>query len=650
MAETQERDEFFDAPSPSQAGIDALSAVIEDVKARRTADGRSFDDNGGASPRSARSHPLSITIPTGPSHFETAFTAMQYLPMPVIVIGPLKTVVLANDAMGRLLDYDPSTGTRSPGRGPEDYAAISEGLLGQTLSQVGVDMLVSGVPLWMNWERFLDSIGRVATDSESGTPRAEETAAEGGLDNSDGGDGGDVTPTLESLPMLTSANLNRQTVHDVSVDVVLCSQKSRVAKTKAGYRQISATMVVTAWTIEEEKYFTLMFTASSNVVAAEPAKDVNDVKDAAKDAAQHSSRNVHKPTRAYTNSSGSISSSSSSGRRHHGSAGSSVVSSPSTFTPSFPPNGPPSRTALSAAPTILQKATKLRDALLNAMDLPCYAVWRDMSVGIPNKALMRLAVGDDEATTEEEFMRHFICYTDDFSRRLDTEEYPIIILVRTRTRFQNRRIGMYDPKTGQPRIYDTNGEAIYDEHTGEFLGGVVVLKDVTEYLDRIAAQKKLTSQQFEYIAEMIPQLVWTTGYKGLVEWFSQRWYDYTGMTEEESINNGWADAVHPEDVPTTTNHWMHCMATGEPYAQEMRLKRRDGSYRWYLSQALPLRDERNSIVRWFGTCTDINEVVEARELAKQTRAQLLRVIETADVTLWSGEQLRTRQKGILLIC
>lgn len=627
-----ERDEYFDAPSPSQAGIAALSAVIEDVQARRTADGRSFDEARGdsGSPRSGRSPALYLDLPRPPGHSEAAFTAMQYLPMPIVVLGPLKTVVLANDAMGRLLDVDLAHGTAVPTRGVQAYAAISESMHGQTLSQIGVDALAQGDPIFMNWDRFLDSIGQGLTSSGPGTPRGRDMPE-------DDSDAGERTPTGEPLPMLTTANLNRQTVHDVAVDVIISAQHNR-QRSKAGVAQLTANMIITAWTMDEVKYWTLMFTASAQEISPEPPKEpIRDQTNSVKGINQ-STRSVHKPSLAYTNSSGSVSSTSSTGRRHHGhSTPSSVVSSPSIHPPVFPPNGPPPRSALSFTTTTLQKTTRLRDALVNAMDLPCYAVWRDMSVGIPNKALLRLATGEDVATTEEEFMRHFICWTEDFSRQLDVEEYPIIMLVRAQSKLQSRRLGIYDPKTGQPRVFDTTGEAIYDDHTGEFLGGVVVLKDVTEYIDRIAAQKKLTARQFEYIAEMIPQLVWTSSFKGSLDWFSQRWYDYTGMTEDASINDGWVASLHPEDAPLTTKKWMHAMASGEPYTAEMRLERRDGSYRWFLGQALPLRDERNTIVRWFGTYTDINEVVEAREVAKQTREQLRRVIETAEVTLWSGK-------------
>jgi len=629
-----DRDEYFDAPSPSQAGIAALSAVIEDVQARRTADGRSFDEAGGGSPspRSGRSPALYLDLPGRSGHTETAFTAMQYLPMPIVVLGPLKTVVLANDAMGRLLDIDLAHGIALPTRGAEAYAAISESIHGQTLPQIGVDAIANGDPVFINWDRFLDSIGQSQAGSEPGTPRGGDMPLE------NDSDAGERTPTGGPLPMLTTANLNRQTVHDVAVDVVITAQHNRQQRNKANDAQLTANMIITAWTLDEIKYWTLMFTASPQEVPAESPKEPTRDQTNPPRGPYQSTRNVHKPSLAYTNSSGSVSSSSSTGRRHHGnSTPSSVVSSPSTHPPNFPPNGPPPRSALSSSSTTLQKTTKLRDALLNAMDLPCYAVWRDMSVGIPNKSLLRLATGEDEATTEEDFMRHFVCWTEDFSRRLDVEEYPIIMLVRTQSKLQSRRLGMYDPKTGQPRVFDTTGEAIYDEHTGEFLGGVVVLKDVTEYIDRIAAQKKLTAQQFEYIAEMIPQLVWTSSFKGSLDWFSQRWYDYTGTTEDASISDGWIASLHPEDAPLTNKKWMHAVASGEPYTAEMRLKRRDDSYRWFLGQALPLRDERNNIVRWFGTYTDINEVVEAREVAKQTREQLRRVIETAEVTLWSGK-------------
>ncbi len=119
------------------------------------------------------------------------------------------------------------------------------------------------------------------------------------------------------------------------------------------------------------------------------------------------------------------------------------------------------------------------------------------------------------------------------------------------------------------------------------------------------------------------------------DYFSQRWYDYTGLTPEESLGEGWRLPFHPEDVPSSSEAWKHSLATGDDYTTEYRCKQKDGEWRWMLGRALPLKDRSTGkILQWLGTCTDIHDLVEARTAEKRIREQLLEVIQHAQVTLW----------------
>lgn len=256
--------------------------------------------------------------------------------------------------------------------------------------------------------------------------------------------------------------------------------------------------------------------------------------------------------------------------------------------------------------------------------------------------MLKLAINPDEGEklNQRDFLKFYHLFTEDFTRQLELDEYPIMVLIKTQQGFKNKLYGMPDPKTGAPRIYDVLGEPIIDERTGEFLGGVVIFKDVSEYLSRIKVLSAQNADQFAVLANSIPQLVWVTNPEGGHEWYSQRWYDYTGMTEEQSLGEGWALPFHPDDMPATTKRWKHSLKTGEEYITEYRCRRRDGQWRWHLGRALPLRDEDGQIVRWFGTCTDIHEAVTARDQAKRYKAQLLQVLDTAKVTLLSIDKHR----------
>ena len=166
-------------------------------------------------------------------------------------------------------------------------------------------------------------------------------------------------------------------------------------------------------------------------------------------------------------------------------------------------------------------------------------MWKDQSFGIPNKALLRLLPKESSYRPgdQKDFLSQFNLYTPDFSRELSLDEFPIMEICRTRERLE-RRVGMRHPLTGIQTVFEVNGEAVFHEETEEFLGGIIVLKDITEYTTQIAAQIEENERQFEYIANFMPVMVWTTTPDGMHDWFSKRWYDYTGLTVQ-SLGEGW---------------------------------------------------------------------------------------------------------------
>lgn len=265
------------------------------------------------------------------------------------------------------------------------------------------------------------------------------------------------------------------------------------------------------------------------------------------------------------------------------------------------------------------------------------AMWKDESFGIPNRALLRLMPKDGQYTPGDQraFLSQYRVWTEDFSRETTIDEFPIMEICRKRISIESKRIGMRNPNTGAKIVFDVNGGPVLHPETGEFLGGIIVLKDVTEYTKKIAAQVEENERQFEYIANFMPPMVWTTTPDGMHDWFSQRWYDYTGLTVEESLGEGWRLPFHPDDMTATAARWKHSLATGDEYNTEYRCRRHDGEWRWMLGRAVPFYDDDGNTVKWFGTCTDIHDLVEARQEATQTKAQLLRVIEHARVTLWA---------------
>lgn len=122
------------------------------------------------------------------------------------------------------------------------------------------------------------------------------------------------------------------------------------------------------------------------------------------------------------------------------------------------------------------------------------------------------------------------------------------------------------------------------------------------------------AEQFTFLADVIPQLVWITDQNGFHTYFNQRWTDFTGYVLADSVGpDMWNNLLHPDDRARARDVWGHSLATGEDYSIEYRFKAKDGSYRWFLGQALPRRGQDGQIIAWFGTCTDIQEQRQMRE-------------------------------------
>ncbi len=131
-----------------------------------------------------------------------------------------------------------------------------------------------------------------------------------------------------------------------------------------------------------------------------------------------------------------------------------------------------------------------------------------------------------------------------------------------------------------------------------------------------------SEQRFRFLAEMIPHLVWSTRPDGYHDYFNERWFEYTGLTFEDTRGPKWNDVLHPDDRERAWNRWQQSLDTGEPYSIEYRFRRNDGAYRWFLGLALPLRGADGEIQRWFGTCTDIQAIKDTEAALRESEERL----------------------------
>src|SRR5207302_9143117 len=113
-----------------------------------------------------------------------------------------------------------------------------------------------------------------------------------------------------------------------------------------------------------------------------------------------------------------------------------------------------------------------------------------------------------------------------------------------------------------------------------------------------------------------------------VDFVNQRWLEYAGLSFEEALKEP-TRTVHPEDLPRVMEKWLADLAAGEPSEDEMRLRRADGEYRWFLVRTAPLRDEHGNLVKWYGTSTDIED-------RKRAETQSRALIDAIPHQIWSG--------------
>jgi len=139
---------------------------------------------------------------------------------------------------------------------------------------------------------------------------------------------------------------------------------------------------------------------------------------------------------------------------------------------------------------------------------------------------------------------------------------------------------------------------------------------------------KKAEDRARLVINTIPTMAWSIRPDGGVDFVNQRWVDYTGLTLEEEVEEP-TRPVHPEDLPRVVEKWLADMAAGEPSEDEMRLRRADGEYRWFLVRTAPLRDEQGQVVKWYGVSIDIED-------RKRAESQSQELVDAIPQQIWSG--------------
>lgn len=148
----------------------------------------------------------------------------------------------------------------------------------------------------------------------------------------------------------------------------------------------------------------------------------------------------------------------------------------------------------------------------------------------------------------------------------------------------------------------------------------------------------------------MPQKVWTAKANGDIDYFNQKWPDYTGLSYTDLLENGWREAVHPADWAEYKTVWENSLNTGSDFQIEHRLRDRNGNYRWHLGRGIAQRNSGGAIIMWVGTNTDIHDQKVTEEELQTINASLkalIMLINPAKSTLDSWLKLFRKYSGLL---
>jgi PAS domain S-box-containing protein len=129
-------------------------------------------------------------------------------------------------------------------------------------------------------------------------------------------------------------------------------------------------------------------------------------------------------------------------------------------------------------------------------------------------------------------------------------------------------------------------------------------------------------ERFRFMAESMPQKIFTADRHGKVDYRNRQWMDFSGFSFEQVGDSGWTQLIHPDDLEESLRHWQHSIATGDPYHAQHRFRRSDGAYRWHLSRALAMLDPDGNISMWIASSTDIHEQKEKEDELRRANDDL----------------------------
>jgi PAS domain S-box-containing protein len=210
------------------------------------------------------------------------------------------------------------------------------------------------------------------------------------------------------------------------------------------------------------------------------------------------------------------------------------------------------------------------------------------------------------------------CVTDLSRDFIEQTEIPMMRVIETGEPILNAEFQAPVPDTNELAYWRTS---FFRVPLGNEKWGVGVISTEVTDIKRSEAKLQQSEERFRTLADNISQFAWIANSEGKVEWFNKRWLDYTGITAEEMQGEGCSRVHHPDHSERVLKSYQSAIRREEPWEDTFPLKGKDGSYRWFLARALPVKNENGNIKLWFGTNTDITELILIEEKLHETLLQ-----------------------------
>ncbi|MDB6109044.1 MAG: multi-sensor signal transduction histidine kinase, partial [Pedosphaera sp.] len=188
-------------------------------------------------------------------------------------------------------------------------------------------------------------------------------------------------------------------------------------------------------------------------------------------------------------------------------------------------------------------------------------------------------------------------------------------------------------------VFGHPAPGVFTERAQHLVAGIAAEAGIALDNARLHHAVSKSEAHFRELADAMPQIVWTALPDGRFDYYNRRWYDYTGQAEDATSDQDWLAFIHPEDCGRCRENWRAALKSGQFFQTECRLREhRTGAYRWHLIRAVPILDAAGHVLRWFGTCTDIDDQKRAEEEVRQLNAALERRVQERTAQLQASNR------------